>query len=115
MKIIFIFRWIVGHIVNQISFGILARKYMGWYTMAKINPIGCVCYKQLTNKQLHTFRGMIKYFLKDIGLEHFQVAMHNVLDDDIVEGKTTHEIFGRSNLKQCVVLTHKNVINLMFV
>lgn len=88
---------------------------MGWYNVKNINPSKRVVCKSLTNTGLHTFRGMIGYFLKDIGIEHFEVVMKNILDDDIVEGKTLHAIHGMSDLKFKVVLTHKNVIDHMYV
>lgn len=71
--------------------------------------------KVLTNKQLHTFRGMVGYCLKDIGLEHFQCAMYNISNDDIIERKTLHVIYGCSDLKQRVVLTNKNVTDCMYI
>lgn len=100
---------------SSLSFKIVARKYMGWYGIKNMNPVGCVVCKSLTNIGLHTFRGMIGYCLKDTTIEHFDVAMKNILDEDIVDRKTLHSIYGRSDLKCREVLTHKNVIDHMYV
>lgn len=80
-----------------------------------MNPQECVVCKALTNIGLHTFRGMIGYFLKDTGSTHFDVSMKNISNDDVVEGKTLHVIYGRSDLKSRVILTHKNVTDRMYI
>lgn len=84
---------------SSLSFGIVFCKYMGWYFNKDMNTERRVVCKVLTNKQLHTFHGMISYCLKDMGSEHFKIYMHNISDDDILEGKTLHAIFGHSDLK----------------
>lgn len=58
---------------------------------------------------------MIGYFLKDTNAEHFDVAMKNISNDDIVEEKTLHAIYGLFDLKSRVILTHKNVIDQMYI
>lgn len=108
------------HIKSALAIGILAHKYMGsWYAVAKMDPKGKVCCKVLTQNQLQMFCGMIKYCRKDIRIEHFDIVMHNISDIDIIEGKTLHATFlatfGRLDLKQCLVLTHTNVIDKMYV
>lgn len=55
-----------------------------------------------------------RYCLKDTKAEHFDVAMKNISDEDVVEGKTLHAIYGRSDLKSQVILMHKNVTDRMY-
>lgn len=100
---------------SLLSFGILTHKYMHWYVVKNMNPIGRVVCKSLTNTWLHTFCGMIGYYLKDTGSKHFDVAMFNIFEEDIIEGKMLLTIYGKSDLKFQVVLTHKNVIDQMYV
>lgn len=100
---------------SALSFKIIVCKYMGWYDQKDMDPKGRVVCKTLTNKQLHTFRGMMGYCLKDIRVEHFECVIFNISNDNIIEGKTLHAIFGRSDLKQRVVLTNKNITNRMYV
>lgn len=98
------------------SFAILTHKYMVWYEIENMNPVGRVVCKFLTNTGLHTFRGMIGYCLKDTGSKHFDVFMFNISDDqDIIESKTLHAIYGKSDLKFWVILTHKNVTDRIYV
>lgn len=82
------------------AFSILVRKYMGWFGQRKMNLFGKVTCKVFSNRALHTFKGMVGYYLKDIGKEHFQHAMFNVFDDDIIVGKTLHTIYGKCDLKR---------------
>lgn len=70
-----------------LSFDILIHKYMGWYNVPKMNLVGHVCNKVFTNRLLHTFHGMIGYYLKEIGIEHSDVALHNISNEDIMEAK----------------------------
>lgn len=104
-----------ARVKSSMSFAILARKYMGWYGIEKQNPVDHVCCKVLSNKGLHTFQGMVGYRLKDTGTTHFECVMHNISDNNIVEGKTLHAIFGRFDLKHWVILTHKNITDRMYV
>lgn len=95
---------------SALSFGIVVHKYMGRY--GKDMDPAC---KVVTNKQLHTFHVMVGYCLKDTGTEHFDVALHNISDDDIIEGKMLHAIYGCSDLKKRVILTNKNITDRMYV
>lgn len=80
-----------------------------------MNPSPRVVCKLLTNTGLHTFCGMIRYYLKDTGSEHFDCVPFNISNKDIVEGKTLHAIYSKSDLKFRVVLTHKNVTDKIYV
>lgn len=77
-----------ARIKSTIVFGILAKKYMGWYGIPKRKSKGRVQCKVLINKQLHTFCRMMGYCLKDTRAEYFETTMHNINDKDIIEGKT---------------------------
>lgn len=89
---------------------------MGWYDQKDMDPEGRLVSKVVTNRALHTFREKIGYnCLKDTRTKHFEVALHNILDDGIVEGKTLHVIYRRLALKQRIVLTNKNVTDHMYV
>lgn len=104
-----------ARIKSSLSFGILVCKHMGWYGVENMNPPNCICCKSLTNIGLHTFHDILGYCLKDTGAEHFDVAMKNISDEDIMEGKMLYAKYGPLDLKFKVVLTHKNVIDCMYM
>lgn len=80
-----------------------------------MNPIGKVTCKILSNCQLHTFKGMIGYCLKDTGKDHFSHAMFNILDVDVIARKTLHAVYDKSDLKSRVTLTNKNALERILV
>lgn len=61
-------------------FGILTHKYMGWYAVSGEDESTWSGMLQGLNKQaeLHTFQGMIGYYLKDIGTKHFDVVAQHI-------------------------------------
>lgn len=80
-----------------------------------MNPVGKVMCKLLSNRMLHTYKGMIGYCLKNIGLVHFDCAMYNVSNVKVMIGKTLHSFYGKVDLKGRVILTNKNVVERMYV
>lgn len=64
---------------------------------------------------MHCFKGMVIYYLKDIGSNHFVCMMHNISDDDVIEGKTMHAIYGCTDLKNIVTLSNHNIDDCLYV
>lgn len=77
------------------------KKYMGWYGVKDMNLVGRVVCNILTNRMIHTFKGMIFYYLTDTGSAHFEHVMHNISDSDVIDGKTLHAIYDKADLKNC--------------
>lgn len=90
-------------------FGVFVWKYMNWFGKKCMDLVGKITYKVLSNRMLHTYKGMIGYCLKDIGKDHFVHALFNVSNVDGIAGKTLHVVYGKGDLKSRVMLTNKNV------
>ena len=63
-----------------------------------------VSYKQLRDKELHTFHRMVGYCIKDNGKDHIEFVQHNVFADDMNELKMKYMNFGKVGLKNGVRL-----------
>lgn len=97
------------------SFDILDCKYIGWYEHKNMNPVDKVIFKVLPNCMLHTYQGVIGYYLKEVDKEHFEHCMFNVFDDDVSVGRNLHSVCGKADLKLRVTLTNKNITEKMYV
>lgn len=54
-----------------------------------------VSYKQLRDKELHTFHKMVGNCTKDNGEDHIEFAQHNAFVDDMNEAKMEYVNLGR--------------------
>ena len=66
--------------------------------------------KKLMNEDLHTFKGMIGYYMKDNGEDHFEFVHHNVWADGIYDGKMEHAKCSKVGSNNRVNLCHSNVL-----
>lgn len=93
-----------ARIASTHTFGILVQKYMNWFDKKIMDHVGKMTYKVLSNRLLHTYKGMIGYYLKDTKKDHFAHAMFKKFDANVIVGKTLHAIYGRADLKSRVTL-----------
>lgn len=86
------------------------KVYLGWDD-AKAAPVGHhILTKILRNTGLHTFVGMLGYYTKDKGEDHFQCVYKNVTDAQLEEGVEEYIKHGTPFAKNRVVLTHTSLI-----
>lgn len=89
------------------------NKLFGW---RKGDP-GCpttgtvIIAKNLTNKGLHTWHGMIGYVTKDEGKAHFRMEItDNITPEDLKEGRRRYLMMGAGPLKGRCALTPRNIL-----
>ena len=70
--------------------------------------------KRLRDEGLHTFKGMVGYYMKDNGKEHFEIVNHNVSSDDANEGKMEYAKCGNVGLNISVSLFHSNILQMAY-
>ncbi|MCO5583934.1 hypothetical protein L7F22_037852 [Adiantum nelumboides] len=90
------------------------RRYLGWDTDKPAG--GLILCRALKQRNMHTFRGMVGYCMKDRGEPHFRKVDHNISADDLNDGIELHNLYGADALKNKVCLTPVNVFDrsLMF-
>ncbi|MCO5566969.1 hypothetical protein L7F22_020652 [Adiantum nelumboides] len=90
------------------------RAYLGWDVQKPAG--GLVLRSALKQRNMHTFRGMVGYYLKDRDEAHFQKAEHNITADDVNDDIELHSLYDVDALKNKVCLSPANVFDrcLMF-
>ena len=94
---------------NFTSLPVLNKKievYLGWYASPLMGHV--VSCKKLGDEGLHTLKGVIGYYMKDNGEEHFEFVHHNVLLEDMNDNKMEYEKFGKMGLNNRVSLSQSN-------
>ena len=71
---------------------------LGWDESSPMDHV--VSCKKLRCESLHTFKGMIRYCMKDNGEQHFEIVHHNVSAEDMSDGKTKYVKIDKVGLKQ---------------
>ncbi|MCO5576548.1 hypothetical protein L7F22_030360 [Adiantum nelumboides] len=85
------------------------RRYLGWDTDKPAG--GLILCHALKQRNMHTFRGMVEYCMKDRDEPHFQKVDHKISVDDQNDGIELHSLYGADALKNKVCLTPVNVFN----
>ncbi|MCO5551695.1 hypothetical protein L7F22_005199 [Adiantum nelumboides] len=90
------------------------RQYLGWNINKPAG--GLILCRTLKQRNMHTFRGMAGYCMKDCNEVHFEKVDHNITADNVNEGIELHSLYGTDALKNKVCLTLTNVFDhcLMF-
>lgn len=68
--------------------------------------------KELKNKGIHTWRGMLGYVSKDIAEQWYTTYDKGIRESDLREGKRLYSIFGRANPQQ-VCIFKQNILKFM--
>ncbi|MCO5569047.1 hypothetical protein L7F22_022753 [Adiantum nelumboides] len=99
---------------SRVSVNKKVKRYLGWAT-EKPTAVLVLC-RALTQRNMHTFCGMVGYCLKDCDQPHFCKVEHNISMDDVNEGIELHSLYGADAVKNKVCLTPANVFDraLMF-
>jgi hypothetical protein len=58
----------------------------------------------------YPFKGMVMYYMKVNGEEHFKFVQHNVCAEDMNDGKMEYAKFGKVGLNNGVSLSHSNIL-----
>ena len=96
---------------NLKSFLVLTKKIkvcLGWDESHPTDHV--VSCKKLKDEGLHTYRGMLKYCMKDNGDAHFEFVHHNVLAEDMNDGKLEYVKLNKVGMNNCVSLSHSNIL-----
>ena len=81
---------------------------LGWDVSSPTDHV--VPCKKLRDEGLHTFKGMLGYCMKDNGEAHFEFVHHNILADDMSDGKMEYENFGKVGLNNHMSPSHSNIL-----
>ena len=76
--------------------------------MSPPNECHVVSCKRLRDESLHTFRGMVGYWMKDNKEEHLEFVHHNVSAGDMNEGMTEYAMCGKVGLSMCA--SHRDIL-----
>lgn len=86
----------------------LLKKYLGW---DKSPPSGShILTKNLTGNGLHNYLGMLGYYIKDRGGDHFVMVQKNVNESELEDGLEEYVKFGNPYKDTRIVLTSTNVM-----
>ena len=98
----------VFRIVSSSSIAVskLLKTYLGWDKKGGSHN-SHVLMKNLTRVGLHTYIGMIGYYMKDRGEEHFQVVHNNVTDAELDAGLEEYVKYGTPFAKKKLFLPPK--------
>ncbi|MCO5551220.1 hypothetical protein L7F22_004719 [Adiantum nelumboides] len=82
---------------SLISINKKVRQYLGWDSD---KPVGAlILCRALKQKNMHTFRGMVGYCMKDRDEAHFQKVDYNISVDDLNDGIELHSLYSPDALK----------------
>ena len=81
---------------------------LGWDESPPMGHV--VTSKRLRDEGLHTFLGMVGYYMKDNRIKHFEFVHHNVIAIDMNKGKMKYTKFGKVGLNNHVSLSHSNIL-----
>ena len=98
-----------GHFKSAATLNYALKSFLGWNnaaTKAKNGNIRCVTLKQVGES---AWFPMIGYCWKDCDHNYFRVAMHNISDEDVVQGKLENAKYGAGPMKHKCELTNRNV------
>ncbi|KAL2644354.1 hypothetical protein R1flu_011941 [Riccia fluitans] len=84
------------------------QEVIGWESNGLVGA--SVCLKSLHYKGLHTVIGLIGYCLKDEGAPHFNFYSKNISEEQKVEGRRMHSIYGALEYKHKLELTPANIL-----
>ena len=81
---------------------------LGWDASPLMGRV--VSCKKLTDEGLQILKAMIEYYMKDNGEEHFEFVHHNVLVEDMNDGKMEYVKFGKMDLNNQLSVSHNNIM-----
>ena len=94
---------------STIAVNKLVKVYLGW-DKGEAPSGSYVLMKRLSGVGLHTYVGMLGYYIKDKGEDHFEVVHNNITHEDLTIGLEEYVKFDTPFAKNKVVLTSKNLL-----